>query len=176
MLFGGDEIGRTQGGNNNGYCQDNEISWYDWENVDDELLDWVKRLVRIQNDHPVFRRRRWFQGRQIRGIDDMAWFRPDGDEMSDEDWESGYAKSVGVFINGRSIQATDPYRRPHHRRHVHGAVQRQRTRSRLAPARPRAGAIAGSSSSTAPTRTPAPPSARRSTSTPVRCCRSRVGH
>jgi isoamylase len=109
MLSGGDELGRTQGGNNNAYCQDSEISWYEWEGIDEEFLDWVRRLVRFQNEHVVFRRRRWFQGRSIRGVDDMAWFRPDGDEMSDEDWESGHAKSVGVFVNGDAIQATDPY-------------------------------------------------------------------
>jgi isoamylase len=109
LLSGGDEIGRTQRGNNNAYCQDSELSWHDWEHADTEFLDWVRRLVRFRADHPVFRRRRWFQGRQIRGIDDMAWFRPDGDEMSDTDWEQGHAKSIGVFMNGESIQATDPY-------------------------------------------------------------------
>ncbi|MDJ0770013.1 MAG: glycogen debranching protein GlgX [Ilumatobacter sp.] len=109
MLSGGDEIGRTQDGNNNAYCQDSELSWHDWDNVDDELHEWVKRLVGIQRDHPVFRRRRWFQGHQIRGIDDMAWLRPDGEEMNDDDWESGHAKSVGVFINGQAIRARDPF-------------------------------------------------------------------
>ncbi len=109
MLSGGDEIGRTQGGNNNAYCQDNEVSWLDWEDVDDEFRDWVQRLVAFRAAHPVFRRRRWFQGRGIRGIDDMAWFKPDGLEMSDDDWETGYARAVGVFVNGDSLQATDPY-------------------------------------------------------------------
>src|SRR5690606_34777950 len=96
-------------GNNNAYCQDNEISWYDWESVDDEMLEWVTRLIKLRADHPAFRRRRWFQGRQIRGIDDMAWFRHDGDEMSDEDWETGHARSIGVFVNGAAIRATDPF-------------------------------------------------------------------
>ena len=109
LLSGGDEIGRTQQGNNNAYCQDSELSWHDWGSADTEFLDWTRRLIRFRADHPVFRRRRWFQGRQIRGIDDMAWFRPDGDEMSDRDWEQGHAKSVGVFVNGESIQATDPF-------------------------------------------------------------------
>ncbi len=109
MLLGGDELGRSQGGNNNAYCQDNEISWYDWSDVDEEFLDWTSRLVAFRSAHPVFRRRRWFQGRRIRGIEDMAWFRPDGDEMSDDDWETGYARSVGVFVNGESIQTTDPF-------------------------------------------------------------------
>jgi isoamylase len=109
MISGGDEIGRTQGGNNNAYCQDNEVSWYDWERLDDEFLEWTRRVVAYRAAHPTFRRRRWFQGRQIRGIEDMAWFRPDGKEMSDEDWDMGFAKSVGVFVNGDTIQATDPY-------------------------------------------------------------------
>jgi isoamylase len=109
MILGGDEIGRTQGGNNNAYCQDNEVSWYDWERLDDEFLEWTRRVVAYRAAHPTFRRRRWFQGRQIRGIEDMAWFRPDGKEMSDEDWDMGFAKSVGVFVNGDTIQATDPY-------------------------------------------------------------------
>ena len=107
LLSGGDEIGRTQHGNNNGYCQDNELSWHDWTAPDTDFLEWTRRLVAFRAAHPVFRRRRWFQGRRIRGIDDMAWFRPDGDEMSDADWEQGHAKSVGVFVNGESIQATD---------------------------------------------------------------------
>ncbi len=109
MILGGDEIGRTQGGNNNAYCQDNEVSWYDWDDVDTEFLEWTSRLVAFRAAHPVFRRRRWFQGRRIRGIEDMAWFRPDGEEMSDVDWDTGHARSVGVFVNGESIQATDMY-------------------------------------------------------------------
>jgi isoamylase len=109
MLLGGDELGRTQRGNNNAYCQDNEISWYDWNDVDDEFMDWTRRVIAFRAAHPVFRRRRWFQGRRIRGIDDMAWFRPDGVEMTDEDWESGFAQAVGVFVNGDSIQATDQF-------------------------------------------------------------------
>ncbi|MGA1439012.1 MAG: glycogen debranching protein GlgX [Ilumatobacteraceae bacterium] len=109
LLSGGDEIGRTQHGNNNAYCHDDELSWHDWSAVDVDFLDWTRRLVAFRAAHPVFRRRRWFQGRRIRGIDDMAWFRPDGDEMSDGDWEQGHAKSVGVFMNGASIQATDQF-------------------------------------------------------------------
>jgi glycogen operon protein len=105
MLLGGDEIGRTQQGNNNGYCQDNEISWYDWENADQELLEFTRRLIRMRMRHPVFCRRRWFQGRAIRGsrVSDIAWFTPGGTEMSEEDWQAGFAKSLGVFLNGRAI-------------------------------------------------------------------------
>ena len=112
MISGGDELGRTQGGNNNAYCQDNEISWYDWQHVDREFLEWTQRLVAFRKDHPVFRRRRWFQGRHIRGIDEMAWFRYDGIEMTDDDWENGFARSVGVFMNGDSIRATDLFGAP----------------------------------------------------------------
>jgi glycogen operon protein len=114
MLLGGDEIGRTQGGNNNSYCQDNEISWYDWGNVDDELLEYCRRLIRFRYEHPVFRRRRWFQGRAIHGGDnkDIAWFTPDGDQMSDEDWETGYAKSLGIFLNGESLPNPNPRGEP----------------------------------------------------------------
>ncbi len=110
MLLGGDEIGRTRRGNNNGYAQDNELSWYDWESVDEELLTFTRRLIHLRADHPVFRRRRWFEGRPIRGDDvhDMGWYRPDGSEMLDEDWDVGYARSLGVFLNGDAITATGP--------------------------------------------------------------------
>ena len=72
MLLGGDEIGRTQQGNNNAYCQDNEISWYGWDRVDEDLLDFTKNLIALRRDHPVFRRRRWFSGRPIRGTADVS--------------------------------------------------------------------------------------------------------
>ncbi len=107
MLVAGDEMGRTQGGNNNAYCQDNEISWLDWENVDDGLLEFTKLLIELRLDHPTFRRRRYFQGRPIRGTVDLGWFRPDGSEMTDEDWEVGHARSIGLFINGDSITERD---------------------------------------------------------------------
>jgi glycogen operon protein len=105
MLLGGDEIGRTQGGNNNGYCQDNEISWYDWEHADPALLDFTRRLIGLRHRHPVFCRRRWFQGRPIHGteVSDIAWFTPAAVEMSETDWQVGFAKSLGVFLNGRGI-------------------------------------------------------------------------
>ena len=112
MILGGDEMGRTQGGNNNAYCQDNEISWIDWslkeENAD--LVTLTTRLAEFRRDHPVFHRRRFFQGRPIHGetVTDIGWFAPDGSEMSEEDWESGFAKSVGVFLNGEAIPDPDP--------------------------------------------------------------------
>ncbi len=109
MLLGGDEIGRTQQGNNNAYCQDNEISWFDWSAVDQDLLEWTRRVAALRREHPVFRRRRWFQGRRIRNIDDLAWFRPDGQLMTDDDWENGYARAVGVYFNGQAIATVDAY-------------------------------------------------------------------
>jgi isoamylase len=102
MLRGGDEISQTRKGNNNAYCQDNETSWYDWEHVDEELKEFTSRLIQLRQEHPVFRRRGWFQGRSIRGTGtgDIGWFRPDGVEMVDEDWKGGFYKSLQVFLLG----------------------------------------------------------------------------
>jgi len=110
LLLAGDEIGRRQEGNNNAYCQDNEISWVDWEHTDQDLLEFTRRLIEMRRRHPVFRRRRWFQGRPIHGNDitDVAWFRPDGSPMDDEDWRAGFAKSLAMFLNGERIDSTDP--------------------------------------------------------------------
>jgi isoamylase len=107
MLLGGDEIGRTQRGNNNAYCQDNETAWYDWAHADTELLQFTRRLIGFRHRHPVFCRRRWFQGRLIHGseVSDIGWFTPAGVEMSEDDWGAGFAKSLGVFLNGRGIQS-----------------------------------------------------------------------
>lgn len=107
MLLAGDESGRSQGGNNNGYCQDNKISWYDWEAVDEDLLAYAKELISIRRTHPVFRRRRWFEGRRIHGDADIAWYNTDGTLMSDDDWKRSYAKSLAVFLNGEAIQTPD---------------------------------------------------------------------
>jgi isoamylase len=105
MLLAGDEISRTQGGNNNTYCQDNATSWFDWQNPDRILLEFTQNLIRFRRSHPVFRRRRWFQGRPIRGrgIADIGWFMPSGDEISEQDWQTDYAKALGVFLNGKAI-------------------------------------------------------------------------
>jgi isoamylase len=107
MLLGGDEIGRTQGGNNNAYCQDNEISWYDWQAADEQLLDFSRRLIALQAAHPVFRRRHWFQGRPIRGagVTDIAWLSTDGTPMSDEQWDEGWSRALGVFLAGDDLGA-----------------------------------------------------------------------
>jgi isoamylase len=110
MLLGGDEMGRSQGGNNNAYCQDNEVSWFDWDNVDEGLLQFTSRLIAFRRDHPVFRRRRWFLGARIHGegVRDIGWFRPDGELMGDEDWSNGLTKSLGVFLNGEAIPSRGP--------------------------------------------------------------------
>ncbi len=110
MLLGGDEMGRTQQGNNNGYCQDNEISWFDWEAGDGELMEFCRRLIHFRHDHPVFRRRRWFQGRAIHGTDvkDIAWFTLEGEQMAEENWGEAYAKSLGIFLNGEAIPDPTP--------------------------------------------------------------------
>jgi glycogen operon protein len=104
MLQGGDEIGRTQQGNNNAYCQDNEITWFDW-NLDENkqtLLSFVKKLINICHEHPIFQRRNFFQGRPIRGsnIKDVMWLRSDGQEMTDQDWNSSWIRCFGMFLAG----------------------------------------------------------------------------
>jgi glycogen operon protein len=111
MLLAGDEIGHTQLGNNNAYCQDNANSWLDWnpEHVNSELLEFVRRLIALRKDHPVFRRRNFFQGRQIRGagIKDIAWLRPDGNEMTDEEWSQEFARCLGVSLSGQAVDELD---------------------------------------------------------------------
>ncbi len=104
MLLGGDELARTQGGNNNAWCQDNEISWFDWEGADWELHDWTKRLIALRRAHPVFRRREFLGGGESgSGLPDVWWFRPDGRKMTRRDWERGDALALGVFLNGQEL-------------------------------------------------------------------------
>jgi isoamylase len=105
MISHGDELGRTQRGNNNAYCQDNEISWLDWEHVDAELLEFTRRLIHFYRDHPVFRRRGWFQGRPIFGSEthDIAWFTPSGEPMEPAHWNEASANVLGVYLNGEGI-------------------------------------------------------------------------
>jgi len=105
MLLAGDEIGRTQLGNNNAYSQDNETSWYDWAAADEELLSFTRRLIALRAAHPVFRRRRFFEGARTMGsvLDDIAWFRPDGDPMHTDDWHVAHAKALSVFLNGNAL-------------------------------------------------------------------------
>jgi len=146
MLLAGDEMGRTQRGNNNAYCQDTDISWVHWPPDhgppdhgppdhgppdhgppdgdtevpgycgDQDLLDFVRRLIQLRAEHPVFRRRRFFRGQEaVRGRRggpdrpaDIAWFTPAGEEMTDDDWAVGFAKSLTVFLNGDAITEPDP--------------------------------------------------------------------
>ena len=116
MVLAGDEMGRTQQGNNNGYCQDNELSWLDWSLLERnaELVDFVAGLSRLRREHPVFRRRRWFTGRSVRGdqVGDIAWYRPDGSPMQDADWDTGFARALGVLLNGRAMPDPDPMGHP----------------------------------------------------------------
>ena len=108
MLLGGDEFGRTQNGNNNAYCQDNEISWLNWEERDEKqkaLFEFIRRLIQLRHEHPVFRRPKFFQGRRIRGseIKDVMWFNPGGNEMSEKDWSLPFARCLGMMLSGDTI-------------------------------------------------------------------------
>lgn len=109
MLVSGDEIGRTQGGNNNAYCQDNEISWLNWENADRELLEFTRKLIHLRNTHSVFSRKNWFKGVPARDtkIEDIAWFLPDGTQMEEHHWNDGSAKSVAIYLSGDGIRSVD---------------------------------------------------------------------
>jgi glycogen operon protein len=112
MLLGGDELGRTQRGNNNAYCQDSELSWFDWDHADGELLAFTRKLAALRRRHPGFRRRGWFHGRPVRrgshaGLPDIAWFSPDGAEMTDEHWDSELSRSLQVFLDGHGIAVPD---------------------------------------------------------------------
>jgi isoamylase len=110
MLLGGDELGRSQAGNNNAWCQDNELSWFDWEQTDDELREFTRRVIELRRREPVFRRQDFLLGEERRSeLPDVLWLRPDGEVMNDEDWERGDAHALGMFLNGEEI--------PHHDRH-----------------------------------------------------------
>ncbi len=110
MILAGDELGKTQNGNNNAYCQDNEISWINWNNADKDLIEFTSKLINFRKAHPIFYRRGWFKGRKVKGkgLEDIAWFLPEGDEMGDGHWMSDYAKSLGIFLNGRGIHFPGP--------------------------------------------------------------------
>src|SRR5213592_2856231 len=107
MLCGGDEWGRTQNGNNNAYCQDNEISWFNWERDEkqNQFLEFTRKLIQLRKDHPVFRRPKFFQGRRIRGseIRDVMWFNPGGNEMSEEEWTSPFVRCLGMLLSGDTV-------------------------------------------------------------------------
>jgi isoamylase len=113
MLLGGDELDRTQRGNNNAYCQDNELTWYDWD-LDERaqaLLAFTRRVTGLRRRQPALRRRRWFYGRPLRGVgaSDIHWFDPAGQEMTEEQWQAGFAKSFAVFLNGDAIPSRGPH-------------------------------------------------------------------
>lgn len=111
MILGGDEFCRTQKGNNNTYCQDNELSWlhWDWEPEQKDFFTFVQQLIAFRKAHPVFQRRDWFQGREIHGsgIHDLSWINIDGSEVNDEDWQEAEAKTIGIFLNGEEIPSPD---------------------------------------------------------------------
>ncbi|HVW85933.1 MAG TPA: glycogen debranching protein GlgX, partial [Bryobacteraceae bacterium] len=125
MLCGGDEIGRTQGGNNNAYAQDNEISWFDW-NLDQRkqaLLEFTRQLIRLRREHPNLHRRKFFQDRRIdpdapdrdvEGVQeqDILWVRPDGNEMTSEEWNAGWVRCIGLLLNGRTLDDVNPFGQP----------------------------------------------------------------
>lgn len=116
MLSHGDEFARTQGGNNNAYCQDNDVSWVRWpepgEDTDGSLLAFTRAMVWLRRDHPVFRRRRFFHGRPVEGthdeLSDIAWFTPEGEEMVQRDWQAAHARALSVFLNGHAISEPGP--------------------------------------------------------------------
>ncbi|GMA39720.1 hypothetical protein GCM10025883_17650 [Mobilicoccus caccae] len=114
MIAHGDELGRTQGGNNNVYCQDNAISWIDWDlgREQQSLFDFSRHVVQLRQDHPVFRRRRFFQGNADHGgrseVGDIVWFGTQGSEMTEEDWQTGYARTLAVLLNGDAIPEPGP--------------------------------------------------------------------
>ncbi|MDH3369753.1 MAG: glycogen debranching protein GlgX [Gammaproteobacteria bacterium] len=116
MLLAGDEMGRTQGGNNNAYCQDNELNWIDWNLKPDDrqLIEFTRRIIQILQRHPVFRRRSFFQGRQIRGseIKDIVWLKPDGNEMTDEEWQQSFARCLGLLLAGAGLNEYDDRGQP----------------------------------------------------------------
>jgi glycogen operon protein len=109
MISHGDELGRTQSGNNNAYCQDNEITWIDWNLTSEQkaLCEYVQRLVHLRMAEPVLRRRKYFQGRSIRGGKDVAWLAPDGREMNDQAWSAEFVRSIGMLLSGTGIEEVD---------------------------------------------------------------------
>jgi isoamylase len=108
MICGGDEVGRTQKGNNNAYCQDSELSWLHWEHEERQraLFDFTRRLIRMRVEYPNLHRRKFNQDRVIRGsvVRDISWLRSEGEEMTDEEWNAGWVKSVGLMLNGKTLR------------------------------------------------------------------------
>src|SRR6185369_837523 len=109
MISHGDELGRTQQGNNNAYCQDNDISWINWDLTSEQkaLCEFVRQLVHFRLSEPALRRRKYFQGRSIRGGKDVAWLAADGREMTDEAWNADFVRSIGMLLSGNAIEEVD---------------------------------------------------------------------
>jgi glycogen operon protein len=115
MLLAGDELGQTQNGNNNAYCQDNETSWLDWDLTHDEreFLEFVAHMVAFRRHHPVFSRRRFLQDRTLAdGVKEVAWLGPDGVELTNEDWNTSFNRCLGVYMAGTAIERVDKRGRP----------------------------------------------------------------
>jgi glycogen operon protein len=114
MLAHGDEIGRTQRGNNNAYCQDGELTWVSWETADQELLEFTRRVISLRRDHPVFRQRSFFTGTTMHGngTKDLAWFGADGDEMTPSDWYDMRTRTIGMYLSGKDIRQVGPHGEP----------------------------------------------------------------
>ncbi|MGH8554101.1 MAG: glycogen debranching protein GlgX, partial [Gammaproteobacteria bacterium] len=116
MLLAGDELGRTQQGNNNAYCQDNDNSWVNWDlkSEDEKLMGHVQRLIKLRRDHPVFRRRSFFHGRPVHGskAKDIVWLTPQGREMSAEEWDRDFARCLGFYLAGDALDELDARGRP----------------------------------------------------------------
>jgi glycogen operon protein len=116
MLLAGDEMGRTQQGNNNAYCQDNEISWLNWDLQPEQqqLLVFVRQLTHLRKQHPVFHRQHFFQGRPIKGvgIKDIIWLNPNGQEMSEEEWRQSFARCLGIYLAGEALDERDERGQP----------------------------------------------------------------
>ncbi len=115
MIAHGDEIGRTQQGNNNTYCQDNELAWMDWEAIDEDMLSFTRFVIALRRKHPIFRRRRFFEGKRIAEWDkvpDISWLQPNADPMTPRDWQVGYARTLTVVLNGSALNEKDRFGRP----------------------------------------------------------------
>jgi len=111
MILGGDELGHSQNGNNNAYCQDNELTWINWSlnDLQVKLMEFTQKLIAIRRSHPNLHRRKFYQDRSIRGTEekDIVWLRPDGQEMSDEEWNLGWVRSLGLLLNGETLSEVD---------------------------------------------------------------------
>ena len=114
MISGGDEMGRTQRGNNNAYCQDNELSWYHWDSdpAADRLIDFTARMIEMRRNHPNLRRRKFFQDRAIHNCQDIAWYGTDGNELSQDAWHAGWMRSLGMMLNGQTLAISDELGNP----------------------------------------------------------------